>query len=236
MSGFTDIHSHFIYGVDDGARTKEEMERMLDKAHADKIGRLIATPHVTPALKPFDWQPFNERLEEAKAYCAARGYEISIYPGAEVMYTPALQGYMAEHALPTLANTDSVLIEFVPDIEYWELEAAIDLLEREGYRPILAHIERYDCLKKRNSAQRLKDAHDVRFQVNANTLFAENGFFERKRIESWFNQEIVDFVSSDAHGCRRRTFRMRAAYEELDWKYARGYAAELTGLQGKEKP
>ena len=35
MSGFTDYHAHFVYGVDDGARTREEMFAMLDAAAAD---------------------------------------------------------------------------------------------------------------------------------------------------------------------------------------------------------
>ena len=37
MKGFTDIHAHFVYGVDDGAQTRQDMEAMLDAAHADKV-------------------------------------------------------------------------------------------------------------------------------------------------------------------------------------------------------
>ena len=29
MSGFTDYHAHFVYGVDDGAQTREEMYACL---------------------------------------------------------------------------------------------------------------------------------------------------------------------------------------------------------------
>ena len=37
MSGFTDYHAHFVYGVDDGARTREEMYAMLDAAVQDGV-------------------------------------------------------------------------------------------------------------------------------------------------------------------------------------------------------
>ena len=47
MRGFTDIHAHFVYGVDDGAKTPEDMYRMLDAANADGITCLFATPHAT---------------------------------------------------------------------------------------------------------------------------------------------------------------------------------------------
>ena len=48
MMGFTDLHSHFVYGVDDGARTRADMEAMLDAAYADGIVSMFATPHITP--------------------------------------------------------------------------------------------------------------------------------------------------------------------------------------------
>ena len=50
MSGFTDYHAHFVYGVDDGARTREEMFAMLDAAAADGVTRLFATSHSTPGM------------------------------------------------------------------------------------------------------------------------------------------------------------------------------------------
>ncbi len=34
---FADIHCHMIYGVDDGARTKEDMFAMFEKAYADNV-------------------------------------------------------------------------------------------------------------------------------------------------------------------------------------------------------
>lgn len=53
MSGFTDYHAHFIYGVDDGAQTREEMYAMLDAAAADGVRHLFATSHSTPGMEHF---------------------------------------------------------------------------------------------------------------------------------------------------------------------------------------
>lgn len=50
MSGFTDYHAHFVYGVDDGAQTREEMYAMLDAAAADGVRHLFATSHSTPGM------------------------------------------------------------------------------------------------------------------------------------------------------------------------------------------
>ena len=52
VSGLAGIHAHFVYGMDDGAKTREDMEAMLDAAYADGITSLVATPHMTPGIKP----------------------------------------------------------------------------------------------------------------------------------------------------------------------------------------
>ena len=53
MSGFTDYHAHFVYGVDDGAQTREEMYAMLDAAAADGVRHLFASSHWTPGMEHF---------------------------------------------------------------------------------------------------------------------------------------------------------------------------------------
>ena len=85
MKGYTDIHAHFVYGMDDGAQTREEMCAMLDAAEADGIGLLYATPHVVPGVRPFDWETYERRLREARAYCGARGYGMELRAGAETV-------------------------------------------------------------------------------------------------------------------------------------------------------
>ncbi|HQO56908.1 MAG TPA: hypothetical protein PK321_11375, partial [Clostridia bacterium] len=91
MMKFSDIHSHFVYGMDDGAQTAQDMEAMLDAAVADGVGCLIATPHMTPGIHAFNEDRFWRHLLEARAYCQIRGYSLNLYAGAEVLYTPALE-------------------------------------------------------------------------------------------------------------------------------------------------
>ena len=57
---YTDIHSHVIWGVDDGAVQKAETFRMLKEAVADGIGTIICTPHMTPGVYKFPEEDFLE--------------------------------------------------------------------------------------------------------------------------------------------------------------------------------
>lgn len=230
MTGFTDIHAHLIYGVDDGARTRSDMEAMIDAAYADGIVSLFATPHITFGVHAFDEEGFLARLDEANRYCRARKYEMTIYPGAEIMYTPAMQQYADVRKLPSLDDSDFILMEFIPNISIKEMEAALDQMERFGYTTIIAHVERYDCLYHWNHAREIKRKFDVRFQVNASTLIHPQSYLKNRRVHSWIQNELVDFVASDAHNLKHRPFRMSRAYECLKEEFGKDIADQLTGL------
>lgn len=226
---FSDIHSHFVYGMDDGAQTAQDMEAMLDAAVADGVGCLIATPHITPGLHPFNEDRFWRHLLEARAYCQIRGYSLNLYAGAEVLYTPALEHYMSRHALPTLANSQKVLLEFAPTIPFAEITDAVDLLERNGYIPILAHVERYKALSGLN-IYRLKEQSSALYQVNCSTVIDGEGLFKDLQLRKWFRDELIDHVASDSHNCRLRKTRMKSAFTILSKRFGVEYAKRLVGM------
>ena len=102
MSGFTDYHAHFVYGVDDGAQTREEMYAMLDAAAADGVRHLFATSHSTPGMERFPQEVYDRHLALARAYCTQKGYDLKLEHGSELLYTPAryrlgAAGVRAEH-------------------------------------------------------------------------------------------------------------------------------------------
>ena len=201
MSGFTDYHAHFVYGVDDGARTQEEMFAMLDAAAADGVTRLFATSHSTPGMEPFPRDVYQRHLDFARAYCAEKGYDLMLESGSELLYTPAAAYAAAEHSLITLGGTDWVL---------------------------LAHIERYPRLARSGALPRLKEQYGIRCQVNAATVL-EGGFFQRRKLDRWLKDGLVDAISSDAHNCTTRATRMQAAYERLCGMLGQPDADALTG-------
>lgn len=229
MMKFSDIHSHFVYGMDDGAQTVQDMKAMLDAAVADGVGCLIATPHMTPGIQPFNEERFWRHLLEARAYCRIREYSLNLYAGAEVLYTPALEHYMSSHALPTLADSQNVLLEFAPAIPFAEIASAVDLLERNAYVPVLAHVERYKALWGGN-IYRLKEQHSVLYQVNCSAVIDGEGLFKDMQLRRWFRDELIDHVASDSHDCRLRKTRMKRAFTILSKRFGVEYARRLVGM------
>ena len=206
MNGFTDYHAHFVYGVDDGARTREDMYAMLDAAAADGVSRLFATSHSTPGMEPFPQEIYDRHLALAREYCREKG---------------------------TLGQTSWVLVEFVPDVTAQEVETALREITGAGYRILLAHIERYPCLKKHGLLQRLRQQYHIRCQVNCSTVL-QSGFWLHRQLDHWFRAGLVDAISSDAHNCASRPTRMQEAYQKLCGWVGETAAQTLTGLDGRE--
>ena len=229
MIGYTDIHAHFLYGMDDGAKSREQMEAMLDAAYADGVTTLFATPHVTPGLSQLDMDTLYLHLEEARHYCRSKGYMMELHPGAEILYAPTLERFAVEKRLPTLADSSCILVEFVPDISYEEINGALEVMKRSGYDVILAHIERYDCLFKGKHIYRLKEKYGIRYQINCNSVLKSRGWWKDYHLKKWLDNELIDFVATDAHDTHNRPTRMNETYATLIKKFRAEYADKLVG-------
>ncbi len=233
MKGFVDIHQHLIYGMDDGPRTVEEMAAMLKAAVDDGISEIVATPHMRPGVALFDEEVYHHRLEEARQLCALSGWPLTLHAGAEMMYTPHTTRYLRDRRVPTLADTSYVLVEFLPDVVGHRIAGACEAIRRCGYYPILAHVERYPALfKKPDFARRLKAECGAGFQMNASTVLHRGSFFFRRDLRRFFEEDLVDYIATDAHNTTSRPPLMKKAYEKLVADYGEEVATRLTGRNG----
>ena len=229
---FLDLHTHVVYGVDDGARTEEQMRAILDAAAANGITTLVATTHATPGLEAFPQERYQRHLDAAQAYCQQQGYGLRLYPGAELLYNPMLRDAARENGLPTLAGTDWVLMEFLPQTSAKELENGLEEVAVCGYSILMAHVERYRCLESRGLLEKLKARYPVACQMNGSTVLEPGSFWKRRRVERWLSSGVIDVVASDAHNTTSRPVNLREAYQKLKLTFGEETADRLTGRSG----
>ena len=226
---FTDIHHHLLYGIDDGPENRRKMHAMLRRAEEQRVVRIVATPHVTPGVKRFNREQYDKALADARAYCEREGMDIEIFEGAEILYTDQSCRHLQEGRVPTLAGTDLVLVEFSPDVRFDRLREGLQRLASGGFSPVLAHVERYQCLVRWPSrAEKLKDEINLYYQVNCSTIINPKGFFERRFLRKMLDYELIDAVASDAHNTTSRPLQMRKAWSILRRDYGKEYARLLT--------
>lgn len=212
---FIDVHCHLIYGVDDGARSFEGTKKMIRDAVNNNVSAMITTPHITPGQERFPYDDYLAHLEETRAYLAQENIPITLYTGAEILYTHNTPEMLMEGRVPTMAGTQFVLLEFSPDDTFKFLLDAGKNVASCGYVPIYAHVERYECLKKLNQISRLRDECNAQIQVNARTVVKKHKFFKERWVRKLLGSGMVDYVATDCHDLPGRDNCMAACFERL---------------------
>ena len=233
MMGFTDLHCHALWGVDDGPDAAAGMHEMVHAAAKQGISRLALTPHAYPGLHPFDRPLYEQRLQEARDYCRESGLDITLLSGAEIAWTHYAVEALRQGQLPTLNQGDHVLIELWPDVSFFEMQNISEKLLRAGYTPIFAHVERYRCfLWQPGKAVRIKEDLPVLYQLNASSLLAGGGPVFRHFMKQMLSAEGIDLVASDAHDIQYRPPRMLDAYQALKMRCRAEYVEKLVHFDG----
>ena len=86
MPRYTDIHSHILYGVDDGSKDMECSLRMLKAAEKENIGRIILTPHQKPDRHCVSVEGTYKRIAVLQDTLRQNHIDIKLYPGSELLY------------------------------------------------------------------------------------------------------------------------------------------------------
>ena len=188
-----DIHTHILYGVDDGSPNSETSKFLIDEEIKNGVKKIILTPHQNEECKRTI--ELIERFESFKN--EFKDYNIDFYLGSEIYYYSNMIDDLKRNELLTINNTKYVLVEFSTDIET-DISSIIYDLKINGYLPIVAHIERYPYLS-------LKDYDEIK--KNGALIQVNSKSFERKiynkRLKYLMKKNLVDFISSDCHNENR---------------------------------
>ena len=138
----------------------------------------------------------------------------------------------------SMAGTRNVLVEFNYGIRTKDLEDAIYNIVTLGKTPIIAHIERYDCLEKNDETILNLIELGAKMQVNAESilkinLFGDNKKVYKKRAKYFLENDLVDIIASDAHNLSTRKPYMKEAYEIVLKKYGEEKAKLLFELNAE---
>ena len=216
---FVDMHSHVIWGVDDGAEQKAETVRMLKEAAEDGIGKIVCTPHVTPGVYEFPEEAFLAHFREAEAFIRREGLDLKLYTGAEVLYMDNTPRMLREGRVMTLAGTKQVLVEFSPTDTRERICDALQKVAGCGYIPVIAHMERYPAIRTTDQVREMKNRFRAMVQINARSLTRKAPLLRRGFFNGIFREGLVDYVATDAHAAEGRGTCMTAGMKELREKY-----------------
>lgn len=195
----SDMHSHFIPGIDDGARTMKDTIELLKSMEDMGYKKVITTPHVMSDFFRNTTAIITTGLEQVRQAAKAEGIEMEIEAAAEYYFDYDLENKIKNERLLTF-GPDYLLFEVsymnAPD----NLDAFIFQLQTSGYRPVLAHPERYPFWFTKNleNFEKLKDK-GVLFQLNINALTGHYSIATKKVAEQMIDRGWYEFLGSDCH-------------------------------------
>ena len=197
--GYTDIHSHLLPGLDDGAPDAKTALALLDTLVDLGIRHFVCTPHVMEGVWPNTTTQIQHALETFRPIVEAKyGDTVTVNAAAEYMIDDGLMPLISNRdLLPVRDNI--VLVEMSYIAPPMHLFVALAELQVAGFRPLLAHPERYFFYHNDADAfQNLKDAGCL-FQLNLLSLSNYYGKDVRLCAEKLLNAGMYDATGTDVH-------------------------------------
>ena len=219
MPGFVDIHSHILYGLDDGAKTVEQSVAMLELAREAGTTDIVATPH---ANGQYQFRP--KIVEERIAELAARVPGIRIHRGCDFhLQVDNIQDALAHPDKYTINGRGYLMVEF-PDMTIFPNSDDIlaRLIDAEMI-PVVTHPERNGHLQRSPEVLARWVEAGCYVQVTAASCTGLFGKRVRAAAAELMTRGLVHVIASDAHDLKMRPPDLRAAYEQLcgEWGEAR---------------
>ena len=194
-SGYVDIHSHVLPGIDDGAKTLQDTEFLLEEMKQLGFTKCITTPHTMSTVWENTPESINNALHKVNSNLQL---PFEIQAASEYLLDESVLKKAKNKALLTLKD-NFVLVE----LSY--LNAPIQLydflyqLQLSGYYVVLAHPERYSYFhSSKKEFKKLKKAGCL-FQLN---LLSTVGYYGKEVAETanyLLKENLYDFTGSDIH-------------------------------------
>jgi protein-tyrosine phosphatase len=222
-----DIHSHILYGVDDGAKDLGESLDMAGVAQNDGISIMVATPHVLPGNSSLSKREIVKRVEWLNIDLDKRRFDIIILPGAEYRLDPNLPQALARSELLTINNAKRyVLIELPSSLIPPNTESILYEIQLQGVTPIIAHPERNAYLSKHPEMLSTFTGRGILNQITSSSITGLFGQEVQKTALKIIGNGEAHLLASDGHSTTGRAPLLSKAFQliERKWGHELAYA------------
>ena len=199
-----DTHCHILPHLDDGPDSAKTSLEMLGMAMDQDFAAVIATPHYSARFREANAPVIRSWCRKLENWIHKNWTEeFKIYPGQEILYSHDIAHKLKTGELLTMADSNYVLIEFLPDVPYSMLYGAVRELVMEGYWPVLAHVERYACLRKKGRTEEVVEAGGY-LQMNYHKIGGKWHNETTRWCRAMLKEEQIHFLGTDMHNTEER--------------------------------
>lgn len=198
----TDMHSHIIPGIDDGAKGLDDALALAKRFEGLGFRKLVATPHImadyfrnTPATIQAGLDLLNEGLLK-------NGVNLEVQAAAEYYLDETFENKLARKDVLTFGKENYLLFELSYINLPHNLFEVIEKIHDAGYQPVLAHPERYPYFYGSIEHYQQIRAKGCLLQLNTISLTGYYGKGAKRTAEELVDEHSIDFLGSDMHHLR----------------------------------
>ena len=226
-----DIHSHFLYGIDDGAKDLSQSTQMLQQAAEVGITDLTSTPHFNEFIGPHYTSRINTIFNELKEFISEKKLNLEIYSASEVLLDSKIIDWVNYKNFLHGKEKNYLLFELPHFFEMSKISKTIFDLKLNNITPILAHPER--SIKIQESPEILIQwvNQGCVMQMNAGSIMGQFGKRCKTTSEKFISSGVIHLFASDAHEPKHRNFEtLKNAKEYINNNYDEEFADILFNL------
>ena len=223
-----DIHCHILPGVDDGASSLTESLAMARAAEKEGIQKIIATPHHQNGAFMNNGADIIGVVDYLNGKIQEEQIAVQILPGQETrIYGDMLADLKNGDVLPLNETSGYVFVELpASHVPEYSTQLLFDM-QIAGYKPIIVHPERnLELMDNPDKLYRIVK-NGALTQITAASVIGKSG----KKIEKFTRQlleaNLTHFIASDAHHSKKRSFHMRAAYQDIKKEHGNDLVYQL---------
>jgi len=194
----TDIHSHFIPGIDDGAQTVEDSLTLIRSMIDMGFKNIVTSPHVFIDYYPNTTTSIQNGLQVLQDALKENNIDIKVKAAAEYYVDEYFSDLIDKEPLLTV-HDNKVLIEFSMLFEPVMMNDVIFKMQGAGYRPILAHPERYLFFHKDLDKYRELKDRGCLLQLNLLSTTGYYGKGVKEATDKLLAQGMYDYCGTDMH-------------------------------------
>jgi protein-tyrosine phosphatase len=205
-----DIHSHLLPAIDDGVQDFDEALDVIRELRDLGYQKLITTPHIMSHTYQNDAIIIRNRLGELNQFLKENNIHITIEAAAEYYLDSWLINEVNDNRPLLTFGNNYFLFEMNYMTEPYQINDFIFKVTTNGYRPVLAHPERYQFM----TLERAEDLRNrgVLMQVNMLSFLDYYSKPVRKIATQLVDRGWIEFLGSDCHNIRH-AFLLREAFK-----------------------
>ena len=220
MEGFRDCHCHLLPGVDDGVKELDETLRILEEWDHIGVKDVWMTPHIMEDIP-------NKREDLKKRLCdvmAAYKGSVGLHLAAEHMMDGLFMKRLEKNnVMPIASEGDRLLVETSYYTPPMNMKAIVERVKIRGYKPILAHPERYQYMDRRD--YRMWKDFGVMFQLNVPSLVGAYGPEVQQKAEWLLKENLYDYCGTDTHSIVQADYFLNSEISKKTVKRVKQIAA-----------